>query len=300
MQVATIFNIMRYSIHDGPGIRTTVFFKGCPLSCWWCHNPESHNHKPELSFFPRKCITCGKCLSSCEAKAITLIDKQIQINYQLCNLCGKCAEVCPANALELIGDQKTVAEVMREIEKDLIFYDESGGGVTFSGGEALAQPSFLKEILRECKEKEIHTAIETSGYAKFAVLEEIAEYVDLFLYDLKLIDKDKHLKYIGVDNSLILDNLKKLAALSADIIVRIPIIPGINDDEENLKKSAELIFSLGIKEVHLLPYHQAGVEKYKRLNLEYQLSEVDTPNEEMMQALANIFRTYNLKVKIGG
>jgi len=150
--------------------------------------------------------------------------------------------------------------------------------------------------LRECKEKEIHTAIETSGYAKFAVLEEIAEYVDLFLYDLKLIDKDKHLKYIGVDNSLILDNLKKLAALSADIIV----IPGINDDEENLKKSAELIFSLGIKEVHLLPYHQAGVEKYKRLNLEYQLSEVDTPNEEMMQALANIFRTYNLKVKIGG
>lgn len=301
LDTGTVFNIMKYSIHDGPGIRTTVFLKGCPLNCWWCHNPESQAYHQEILLFQDKCIQCGKCIEACPTEALTLQNGIISVIRDQCNFCGKCTDICPTEALELVGKRMTVDEVMREVDKDQIFYDESKGGVTFSGGESLVQHKFLKQILEQCKLREIHTTLETTGYAKFEIIEAVAKDVDLFLYDLKLINDEKHKKYTGVSNQLILENLKKLSLIHHNIIIRIPLIPEINDDDENIFKTGELILSLkNIKEVHLLPYHKAGVEKYKRLGRIYKIPEIPTPDSEHMKKVAKKFEELGLKTKIGG
>lgn len=296
-----IFNIMKYSIHDGPGIRTTVFFKGCPLNCEWCHNPEGQGFGQELMYRPDRCIGCGRCLEICPSGAVLLSEEKVVYHRDLCQACGECCKTCHAGVREVVSKSMSTDEVMTEIEKDLIFYDESGGGVTFSGGEALMQPEFLLEMLKKCRKKEIHTALETSGYVKLESLKMISDYVNLFLYDLKLMDSMKHEDVTGVPNGLILANLRWLAENHPHVIVRIAIIPGINDDEDNLQQIGEFTASLkGVTELHCLPYHRAGVDKYQRLGRKYCLPDLQSPDDERMVEIAGRLEQFGLKVKIGG
>lgn len=300
MIAGTVFNIQKYSIHDGPGIRTTVFFKGCPLACWWCHNPESLSAKTEIVFLQNKCIGCGDCVKSCPNAAITLTSQGIKRNETKCSLCKMCVEACPTGAMEQLGQKKTVAEVMQEIEKDNIFYEESGGGVTFSGGEALYQLEFLDALLTACKAKRIHTALDTSGYAPWEAIDRIADKVDLFLYDIKLMDDEKHKKYTGASNKLILENLKKLAADQRRIWIRIPVIPGINDDEKNINDLGKFLSSLNLRDVYLLPYHNIAIDKYARLGKTYPLPELASLPDKQMDNVIEILKASSLHINIGG
>ena len=296
-----IFNIQRYSIHDGPGIRTTVFLKGCPLSCIWCHNPESQAFGPEIMLYSKRCIGCGKCVEVCKHGALFFLNGSIQFNRDKCTSCGSCAEVCYAKARETAGKLTTVQEVMYQIDKDSIFYDESGGGVTFSGGEPLSQPEFLMELLRQCKKREYHTTVDTSGYGAPETIKAISCLTDLFLYDLKLMDDDKHMKYTGVSNKLILENLKTISQLGNRIFIRIPLIPGINDDEGNIKATAEVIQNTpGIEQVNILPYHNIAVDKYNRLGKQNSLMDIPVPSSEYVESIAGRFLEYGIKVKVGG
>jgi len=289
-----IFNIQRYSIHDGPGIRTTVFLKGCPLKCWWCHNPESQNIHQEIAFWPDRCLDCGDCLKACADKALTRKNEGFLTDKNKCLLCASCAKACFTEARELVGKQITIEEVMEEIKQDIIFYDQSGGGVTFSGGEPLMQGQFLQELLLACQKEYIHTTVDTSGYAPWEVLKGISKLTNLFLYDIKLIDEEKHIKFTGVSNRLILDNLKRLLAEKTRIIVRIPIIPNINDDVDNILKTGRLMRSLGLKEVNLLPYHDSATGKYERRAETYHLMQVKTPTKEKMQDISSILADLGL------
>ena len=230
---ATIFNIERNSYFDGPGIRTTVFFKGCNLRCAWCHNPESQSPKPQMMFFKNKCTGCGKCKEKCPN------------NLELCELCGKCTLYCPHDAREICGKEYTVDEVMRDILKDKAFYDNSGGGVTFSGGESMLQIDFLEELLKACKQNGIHTAIDTAGHVPYESFESVLPYTDLFLFDVKCYDSDKHKKYTGASNEQILSNLEKLLKTGISVWVRIPIIPTVNDTEEEMRNIKDFIYSCG-------------------------------------------------------
>ncbi|MBU5438478.1 glycyl-radical enzyme activating protein [Tissierella sp. MSJ-40] len=300
MTSGTIINIQKYSIHDGPGIRTTVFLKGCPLKCWWCHNPESQSYKQEIMFFEERCIKCKACEGKCQQQAIRINDSFPIVNRKKCILCGECANFCPNNAREYVGKNITVKDLMKEIQKDEIFYEESGGGVTFSGGEPMVQIDFLNEVLKNCKDMDIHTAVDTSGYTNWKNFNKIIDKVDLFLYDLKLMNNEKHLKYIGVPNNSILENLKKLSDIGANIFIRMPIIAGINDDNEHIIESIKFLSSLNIMQINLLPYHKMGMDKYKRLGLDYNLSGMEKPTDERMIEIANEFKSSGMKIKIGG
>ncbi|MHA1419854.1 MAG: glycyl-radical enzyme activating protein [Candidatus Heimdallarchaeaceae archaeon] len=262
-----IFDIKHFAIHDGPGIRTTVFFKGCPLSCWWCHNPESKDPNPEEIEDPSKILSGSN------------------------NKCGK----------DIIGREVQVLEVMEEFLKDVIFYDESDGGVTFSGGESLMQPAFLSTLLKECKRNGLHTCIDTSGYASKQIIDTIIPDVDLFLYDLKLMNNEEHEKYTGVGNEIIMKNLEYLCEKQKKVIIRIPIIPEITDTDENILQLGEYISRLDcILRVDLLPYNQMGEEKYRRLEKPYLLNNITPPSQERMFQIKEKLETYNLNVKIGG
>jgi pyruvate formate lyase activating enzyme len=300
MTTGIIFNIQKYSIHDGPGIRTTVFLKGCPLSCWWCQNPESQLSGQEMIFWGDRCIGCGVCSTICLFDAIQIKNGIPITEKEKCILCGKCIEKCPALAREMIGEKLTIEEVIKEIEKDLVFYEESGGGVTFSGGEPLGQSEFLEGLLNGCREKKIHTAVDTSGYISWEILNKISPKVDLFLYDLKLMDIERHKKYTGVSNEIILENLKKLSSVHHNIFVRFPVIPGINDDYQNIKETGEFLSSLKIAQVNLLPYHYIGIDKYKRLGRTYKLITTQPPLEEKLSEISGILRKFNLNVKLRG
>lgn len=296
-----IFNIQKYSIHDGPGIRTTVFMKGCPLSCSWCHNPESQCFERELMQYTNRCIKCGECTNVCSTGALSNKEGVIVRNVELCTMCGNCAKICYTNALEIAGKEVSVLELVKELEKDVVFYDSSRGGVTVSGGEPLSQGEFVLELLQYCKKMEIHTAVDTCGFGSSSMLGEISKYTDLFLFDIKFVDNALHKLYTGVSNGIILQNLKLLSSLGKRIWVRVPIIPGINDDEENITATAKLIMSTaGVEQVNLLPYHNAAMEKYKRLNKEYQLRDIKIPQKDYMDKIVGLYETQGLKVIIGG
>jgi len=296
----TIINIQKYSIHDGPGIRTTVFFKGCPLNCWWCHNPESQNPSPEIMFFKERCTGCGSCAKKCPSKAIELLEAYPVVNESNCTLCGKCSDFCLSNARELVGKDITVKNLMSEIIKDEVFYEESNGGVTFSGGEPLMHADYLNNVLMLCKDKGIHTTVDTSGYAVWEQFEKIVDNVDLFLFDIKHMNNEKHLEYIGASNFVILENVKKLSQRGCNINIRMPIIAGVNDDDENIDASINFLAKLNIIQVNLLPYHKMGMDKYRRLNKEYRLSGFEKPKDEVIDMIAEKFKNAGIKIKIGG
>lgn len=270
MLSAMIFDIERNSYVDGPGIRTTVFLKGCPLSCVWCHNPESQSFEKQIMFYKSKCIGCGKCREVCPN------------NLKSCDFCGRCELYCPADARKICGKEYTIDEVLKEIVKDKPFYENSGGGVTLSGGEPLAQYDFSLELLKKAKENGIHTAIETCGYAEKSKILEIAKYVDLFLFDCKETDQELHKKYTGVDNKIILDNLKALSDAGSKIILRCPIIPGFNDRAEHFKGISEIAGKLsGIEHIEVEPFHPHGESKYSALGRKY--ANIKTPDTETVR-----------------
>ena len=273
---ATIFDIERNSFVDGPGIRTTVFFKGCNLRCEWCHNPESQDPHPQMMFFKNKCTGCGKCKEKCPN------------DLEKCDLCGRCALYGPHDARDICGKEYTVDEVLKEVLKDKAFYENSGGGVTFSGGECMLQIDFLEEILKACKENGIHTAVDTAGYVPFERFEQIIPYTDLFLYDVKCYDSDKHKQYTGVSNELILSNLGRLLKMGKAMWIRIPIIPTVNDSEEEMLNIKKFIISRGSPEkIELLPYHAMGEHKYAAIGKQAQRFFV--PSKEKLSGLNRVF-----------
>ncbi len=300
-QNGIIFDIKKFSIHDGPGIRTTIFLKGCPLHCTWCHNPEGISPLTEIQFWSKRCIGCHECIEACQHRAISIVDGKPVRDPGLCQGCGACAEVCPAEATELIGRTMTVLEVMGEIEKDVIYYDQSGGGATFSGGEPLLQIAFLESLLKACKDHGIHTAVDTSGFVQFENFRRVNSLVDLFLYDVKVMDDDRHQTFTGVSNQLILNNLVELTKTGAEIIVRIPIIPGVNDGAENFDQFGRFLESLDkVHPVNILPYHRSATDKYKRMNNTYSLLDVNPPTKEHMTQIAEHLESFGLSVSIGG
>ncbi len=292
VEFGLVSNLQKYSIQDGPGIRTTVFLKGCPLKCWWCHNPEGRSPKVEVVAVETRCIRCGECIKACPHH---------QAPEEECEVCGACVEVCPTGARQTVGKRMSVDQVLDEILKDGIFYDDSRGGVTFSGGEPLMQLGFLRTALELCRAKGIHTAIDTCGYASAAALMEVAPLASLFLYDLKLMDEASHLKYTGVSNDLILENLQFLGRVHDNIWIRVPIIPGVNDREDQLDELARFAASIpSVRQVNLLPYHATGVPKFRRLGQAYRLGETRPPSAEFMETAVKIFRAYGLETKVGG
>jgi len=294
-----VFDIRKYSIHDGPGIRTTVFFKGCPLHCDWCHNPESLAFQPELILRSNRCILCESCLDACPNWAITRQGDLILTDWEKCKTSGECVLACDAEARQLVGRTMSVEQVMAEVERDRAFYDQSGGGVTFSGGEPLAQRAFLFDLLAACQTRGFHTAVDTSGFADWVVIDEIRPYVDLFLYDLKLMDDVRHRRATGVSNRKILANLSRLSQAGQKIIVRMPIIPGVNDDEPDLRQAGAFLAALPVRPpVELLAYHQTAMAKYASLGLEYSLAEVHPPDSARKEAIAGILRASGLQVAV--
>jgi pyruvate formate lyase activating enzyme len=297
MTSGSIFDIKRYAINDGPGIRTAVFLKGCPLECWWCHNPEGQSSEPQLMFRSNRCKASKACLEVCPKRAIRWEEVSIT-DWDACDDCGKCAEVCYAGAREIVGRYISVNQLMQEIGRDVPFYDQSMGGVTFTGGEPMYQREFLFESLQACKEQGIHTTVDTSGHSSWEGFEKIFPFVDLFLYDLKLMDEIKHMQYTGVSNKMILDNLQKLSKAKAHIIVRIPLIPGINDDNINIELSAGFLADLPyLAQVELMAYHEIGLDKYRALGMKYKLNDTRPATGQHIEEIERIFTHYHLPVK---
>ncbi len=271
-----IFDIQRFSIHDGPGIRTIVFLKGCPLRCLWCSNPESQATQLELLYNSSICIGCKKCLNICPQKAITFLNHDnVLVDRSKCDVCGICVSECPTGALRLAGEVRSVSSIIEEVKRDRVFFESSGGGVTFSGGEPFAQPSFLYELLKLCKLEGFHTTIETSGKARWTVMEHSLPYIDLILFDLKHPNSQIHADITGISNTEILSNLNKLLQTKASVLVRIPIIPGINTNLETRKDFLNLFREFGIKTIEILPYHIYGVQKYEMLGRPYPGNEIE-------------------------
>jgi len=294
-----IFHIQRFSIHDGPGIRTTVFFKGCPLRCRWCSNPESWNDFPEIVTNDARCTKCGRCLKACPvAGAITMTEKGRKLNRSLCNLCLKCAKVCPTGAIAVTGQWMTLEEVMKEVESDTIFYENSGGGVTLSGGEPLAQWEFALELLKACQAKALHTALDTSGYAPWEVLERVLDFTDLVLFDIKHMNAVHHREGTGKSNRLILDNARRTAAKRRTWL-RVPLIPGYSDSVENLEAVARFGLEIGAEKVSLLPYHIWGEAKYARLGRKYPMGDVPQPSDSLVQDCRKVIEGQGMKATVG-
>ncbi len=297
-----IFDIMRYAVHDGPGIRTTVFFKGCPLSCQWCHNPEGIEPKAELLLNQTRCaIACRACISDCPQGAISKIGSAVYIDQDKCDLCGECVQSCVYNALLIAGKKMSVQDVVREVAKDQIFYDESGGGVTLSGGEPLFQMDFLDELLDKLESRDIHITLDTSGYASSEDLERIEDKVDLFLFDLKIMDDRDHIEYTGVSNAIILSNLRGLVSSGKPVEIRIPLVCDVNDDKDNIRQTIQFLSELeNIQSVSLLPYHKGGCEKYIRLRKGEKLKNFKPPSRERFRQIKQSFSEAGFKVKVGG
>ncbi|MDR2611135.1 MAG: glycyl-radical enzyme activating protein, partial [Clostridiales Family XIII bacterium] len=277
--VGTVFNVQRYSIDDGPGIRTTVFVKGCPLRCPWCSNPESQNPHPELLYRYTACTHCGTCVKTCSdiENAVSMDDAgAIHIDREKCTVCGACVETCPSKALSITGEEKTTDEVMKTVLRDEVYY-EDGGGVTCSGGEILAQPEFVEEIFRRCKERGIHTNADTSGYGNSEAFRKILDVSDLCYFDVKVLDPERHKEIIGVPNDLIMANMKVLADSGVQTVLRYPVVPGMTDDDANIDAIADTVKKLGRQDdwvVNILPYHRYGENKYASVGMVYPIPDV--------------------------
>ena len=293
-----VFNIQHFSIHDGPGIRTTVFMKCCPLRCPWCSNPESQEYHPEIMTVDRNCIKCGKCAEVCHQGAITLDESGRTIDREKCDNCLMCSQVCPTGAIETAGSYMDIDKVMTEIEKDEIFYRNSGGGMTISGGEPLMQWKFVLELFKECKTKGFHTALDTSGYAQWNVMEKVVEYADLVLHDIKLIDSTQHETATGVANDIIMANTEKVARRKRTWL-RYAVVPGFNDSESCAREIAAFASRVQPEKVSLLPYHALGAQKYEKLGRAYSLNGVLPPSNERLHHIARVFQSSGVDVTIG-
>ncbi len=293
-------DVQRFSVHDGPGIRTLFFFKGCPLRCPWCCNPETQSSRPELLHHAFKCIQCESCVEVCTPSALRPTGSPF-IAVEQCTLCGECVCACPSGALRLVGEEMSVERVMEVAERDRLFYDNSGGGVTFSGGEPLLQAEFLEQALGALQHAGIHTAVETTGFADWPLLERLESKTDLFLYDVKIIDKDAHHRLLGVPDAVIIGNLRRLAQLRDRIVVRIPVVPGFTTVGDNIPRIFELIASLPRpRTVHLLPYHGLGRSKYTSGGRTYPAEGTRPPGPELLEELTAAAARLGLDCTVGG
>ena len=295
--LGVITEFKRFATHDGPGIRTTVFVKGCPLRCVWCSNPETWEMTPQLYYKPQLCVECGRCVEVCPEKAVTM-DKDRKVDRLKCTLCFKCVDACLYGAFEKVGKVVSVDEVLRIVERDLPFYRRSGGGVTFSGGEPLQQPTFTSEVFKRCKEKGIHTTLDTCGYAKPELVEEVLKYTDLVLLDIKHMDSEKHIKYTKVNNEIILRNARLMAS-RCEVRVSLPLIPTLDDSYENIKATAEFAKSIGVKYIDIEPLHKFGDHKYKFLGLESPYTHLREPTQEEVLKVKREIESLGLHVTIG-
>jgi pyruvate formate lyase activating enzyme len=297
MVYGTIFNIQKCSIHDGDGLRTTVFFKGCPLKCIWCANPESQDFKPEIASFYSRCIGCGKCIAVCPEKCIVPNAGRYEIDYEKCDKCEMCVDNCYAESKRVIGSIVSADYVLDEVLKDKRFYEHSNGGVTFSGGEPLMQPFFLLELARKCKNNSIKLVLETCGYGDCIKFMPALEYMDMIYFDLKHANENIHRKLTGESNRVILDNLYRIDKLGIKMIIRIPIIPGYNDDTDNLSEISHIVSKLNsVREVELLAYHNLGESKYDSLGRKYDLKGLNAPDESLMMKYVACFISSSWRV----
>jgi pyruvate formate lyase activating enzyme len=322
-----ITEILRFSVNNGPGIRTTVFLKGCRLRCKWCHNPEGVRHYPEVFHFWPNCVDCGDCDEVCPSGAMTLLGKEewggdvrkievegeellmkfskkmvrkIRIDKALCIGCLRCVEACKHDAFVVAGEFTTVDKVMDEVKKDSVFYEVSGGGMTLSGGEPTAQPDFCYALLKAAKEAGLHTALDTNGYIDWDTLSKLLDYTDLVLYDIKLMDSEAHKEFSGASNEIILENAERIAKRGTEMRVRVPVIPNVNDSKRNLEETAKFAKSLGVEFVDLLPYHPYAGQKYRQFSLDFPYPIGVGYPEEKLEELRKIFETQGLKTTIGG
>lgn len=299
-----ITNIQKFSIHDGDGIRTTVFFKGCPLKCEWCHNPETQRFDREMQFDSGKCAGCGACAKVCPSHALSMQDGKPVLDREACTLCGKCENFCPEGLREIIGREYTVKELVKELLKDQMFYEESGGGVTLSGGEVMAMDTdYIVAVAKELKRQDINLTIDTCGYAPYEKFRAVLPYVDTFLYDVKVMDPEIHRKYMGVDNKLILENLVRLSEDGARIYIRIPTIKEVNGNEKNMRATIAFLNEHDIHppQINLLPYHDTGSGKYPKLDMEYKGKDLHAPDKAEMEELRKLFTDAGFQnTKIGG
>ncbi len=299
-----VTDFQRFSIHDGPGIRTIVFLKGCPLHCAWCANPEAISPRPEIMLIPHNCIRCGKCIEACPSNCFGESDGLVcSIDRDRCLLpeCGKCQRVCYANAVNISGRYLTVEEVMDVVLRDREFYERTGGGITFSGGEPFAQPVFLQELARTAKMLKLHTAVETCGHVSWNTFASVLDCLDIVLYDLKHMDPDRHLQGTGVTNRTILENVKRLDASGKPIRIRLPLIPGFNDSEENVRATADFITGFSnLEALDILPYHRMGEPKWGQLHQDYRLHGIAPHTTDRVFELADIARKYGIEVTVGG
>ena len=300
--LGSISTVQRYSTKDGPGIRSTVFFKGCPLGCLWCSNPELIRSKPDLLYTREKCARCGTCIEACPQDALSFGDDgYIVVDRALCDGCGDCVDACPNGALELIGKTVTVDEVCKELLKDRVFYQTSNGGVTFSGGEPLWQSGFVAQVARRMKAEGIHTALDTAGDVGWCHFEEVLDHIDLVLLDIKFADRDLHRRYTGRENDLILANAQLLSQKGVPLHVRLVMIPGINDSEAEIRARMEIVRSLrSVEQVDILPYHRFGAGKYARLGLEYPLMDLEEYSPEKIAEIRTLVEGYGIRTTIGG
>lgn len=291
-----VFNILRYTLDDGPGIRSTVFLKGCPLKCPWCANPESQLLIPEISLRKISCVQCNRCIANCPQQAITMTEKGAKIDRSKCIRCQQCVQACPNKAMETMGKSMTVEEVWKVVKKDMDFYIQSSGGVTVSGGEPLMQADFLVELLKRFREENLHTCLDTTGFCSSEDLERVLPYVCLFYFDLKHMDSAKHQQVVGVPNEPIHRNLRRILEAGIPVAIRIPYIPGFNADDENIEATARFVSEIQPGgEIHLLPYHRYGTGKYEMLDLEYTLGDTQSPSDEQLEHSKNTIEGYGLK-----
>ena len=302
MSTGLIFDIKKFAINDGPGIRLTVFFKGCNLQCQWCHNPESMSPKVQKMYNAKKCIGALSCVENCPNNALKMTPDGIVTDYNVCNLCGKCAEVCPTKAFEMLGAAVPISELMKKIDNEAIFFDQSGGGVTFSGGEPLMHSEYLIEALKECGKRMYHRVVDTTAFANQEIVLEIAKHTELFLIDLKVMNSEKHKEFTGVGNEKILSNIVALSKINCELIFRIPLIKEVNTSKENIEETAKFINSLEGNRtiVNLLPYHNIAVNKHLKLGNSTNFEVFEAPDKTEISEIISLFKNYGITASVGG